>query len=148
VSAAAAAASTSKVKGGKPKEWADDAASSHCFLTGVKFTLVQRKHHCRYCGQIFVSDVCKKTATIPGKGLSDKGLSEPVRVCDVCFDQLERGDPVCVCKAVALLRSESESARQQERTQIYMHIYIDRSIDIYIYIYIYLYIYIYIYIYI
>lgn len=55
---------------------------------------VQRKHHCRYCGQIFVSDVCRKTSTIPGKG------PEAVRVCDVCFDQLERGDPVCICKQV------------------------------------------------
>ena len=36
-----------------------------------------------------------------------------MRVCDVCFDQVERGDPVCVSKQVALLRSDSESQWQQ-----------------------------------
>ena len=33
-------------------------------------------------------------------------------MCDICYDQLERGDPVCLVKQVALLRSESESSWQ------------------------------------
>ena len=42
---------------GKEKEgWASDADAVQCFLTGTRFTMVQRKHHCRYCGQTFVSD--------------------------------------------------------------------------------------------
>ena len=93
---------------GTKKEWASDASTTNCFLTDVKFGVVQRKHHCRYCGQIFVAEVCKKTTRIPSIG-----YTEPVRVCDVCFDQVERGDPVCVSKQVALLRSESEAQWQQ-----------------------------------
>ena len=93
---------------GSKKDWASDASTTNCFLTGVKFGVVQRKHHCRYCGQIFVAEGCKKTARIPSIG-----YTEPVRVCDVCFDQVERGDPVCVSKQVALLRSDSESQWQQ-----------------------------------
>ena len=58
----------------KKKQWASDALTTNCFLTGIKFNLVQRKHHCRYCGQIFVSDVCKKTTRIP-----TLGFNEPVR---------------------------------------------------------------------
>ena len=92
----------------KEKDWASDETATHCFLTESKFTMVQRKHHCRYCGQIFIGDVCKKTAKIP-----TLGFVEAVRVCDTCFDQLERGDPVCLTKQVSLMRKESESARQQ-----------------------------------
>ena len=54
---------------------------------------VQRKHHCRYCGQIVCADVSKKTAKVPGRG-----VSEAVRVCDVCYEQLERGDDVAAMK--------------------------------------------------
>ena len=49
---------------GSKKDWASDASTTNCFLTGVKFGVVQRKHHCRYCGQIFVAEVCKKTLTL------------------------------------------------------------------------------------
>ncbi|KAL3907273.1 MAG: hypothetical protein SGPRY_010230 [Prymnesium sp.] len=52
------------------------------------------------------SAVCKKTCKVPEKG------EERVRVCDVCFDQIERGDPVCISKQVALMRSSSERDRQ------------------------------------
>lgn len=87
--------------GDKEKEgWADDSSTTHCFLTNTKFTVTQRKHHCRYCGQIFITDVCKKTRKIPSEG-----FSEPVRVCDICYDQLERGDPVCLSRNVAIMRS-------------------------------------------
>jgi len=104
---AAAPASTPTPHGSKEKEgWASDADVVQCFLTGTRFSMVNRKHHCRYCGQIFVSEVCKKTSKIPGKG------DEQVRVCDVCADQLERGDPVCISKQVAQMRSSSERDRQ------------------------------------
>jgi len=56
---------------GSKKEWASDASTTNCFLTGVKFGVVQRKHHCRYCGQIFVAEVCKKTARIPSIGYTE-----------------------------------------------------------------------------
>lgn len=135
-SASAVAPSSSFAsQGGKDKEskegkegWASDADAVQCFLTGTRFSMVQRKHHCRYCGQIFISEgakralcearvpishrwvitfaVCKKTSKVPGRG------EEQVRVCDICFDQIERGDPVCISKQVALMRSTSERDRQ------------------------------------
>lgn len=45
-SAPSAAPSKATAKGGRPKEWADDATSTHCFLTNVKFTMV-RTRGCR-----------------------------------------------------------------------------------------------------
>ena len=65
--------------------------------------MTNRKHHCRYCGQIFVADVCKKTTRIPSAG-----FIEPVRVCDICYDQLERGDPVCISKQVAAMPGRTQ----------------------------------------
>ena len=84
--------------------WAEDA--THCFLTGTQFTVVQRKHHCRYCGQIFITDVCKRMIKLPSAG-----FNEPVRVCDVCYEQVERGDPVCLSRQVAAMRADKDSAR-------------------------------------
>ena len=103
-------ASVAKEAGSKVgnEGWASDKDAMHCFLTGVKFTLVNRKHHCRSCGQIFVSEVCKKTAPIPSQG-----HETPVRVCDICHEQLERGDPVCIGKNVALMREDGEVPRRQ-----------------------------------
>jgi hypothetical protein len=102
--------SASKLAG--KEDWADDASATECFLTGTRFTVVQRKHHCRYCGQIFIADVCKKTIKIPSAG-----HPEPVRVCDTCYEQVDRGDPVCLSRAAAKIRSgtpreETEAARE------------------------------------
>ena len=53
---------------------------------------------------------------IPSEG--GQGVSkEPVRVCDVCYDQVSRGDPVCLSRQVARMRGESareesEAARE------------------------------------
>jgi hypothetical protein len=102
--------SSSSSKGGKDdgKEgWAESDSATECFLTGTKFTKMVRKHHCRYCGQIFVNDVCKKTIKLPGE--ESKGA---VRVCDVCYDQVERGDPVCLSRMVAKMRGDSKSAAE------------------------------------
>ena len=39
------------------------------------------------------------------------GYKEPVRVCDTCDDQLERGDPVCLSRLVATMKAnESDRA--------------------------------------
>lgn len=79
-----------------------------CLMATLFCEQVQRKHHCRYCGQIFIADVCKKMAKIPVIGFKD-----PVRVCDTCLEQIERGDPVCLTKQVALIRSDSEALQLQ-----------------------------------
>ena len=35
-----------------------------------------------------------------------------MRVCDICHDQLERGDPVCLSRMVAKMRGDSKSAQE------------------------------------
>lgn len=62
-----------------PPEWAD---SAQCVRCRVPFTVLNRKHHCRNCGQTFCQDCSSKTMALP-----DFGLYEDVRVCETCYAQ-------------------------------------------------------------
>jgi len=89
-------------------EWVSNKDANSCFLTGVKFTLTNRRHHCRYCGQCFAAAVSGKKIAIPALG-----FKEPVRVCDTCHAQLEAGDPVCISKEVSRLRDKDATSQAQ-----------------------------------
>ena len=49
-----------------------------------RFTLTNRKHHCRCCGQLFCQKCSSKKSTIP-----KFGIEKPVRVCDNCYSILQ-----------------------------------------------------------
>ncbi|KAL7693220.1 putative FYVE zinc finger, myosin head, motor domain, class I myosin tail domain-containing protein [Plasmopara halstedii] len=57
--------------------WADNKSTMVCMATGKKFGLFNRRHHCRYTGNIYCSDVCKQLEVVP-----DLGFYTPVRVYD------------------------------------------------------------------
>nr|CDJ89355.1 VHS and Zinc finger and Ubiquitin interacting motif domain containing protein [Haemonchus contortus] len=61
-------------------DWHD---GSECFRCRSEFSLFNRKHHCRACGQIFC-DRCS-TKEIP---LPQFGIEKEVRVCDACFEKI------------------------------------------------------------
>ncbi|XP_065312862.1 hepatocyte growth factor-regulated tyrosine kinase substrate-like isoform X2 [Gordionus sp. m RMFG-2023] len=60
-----------------PPDWIDGETCYNCKTT---FTLVQRKHHCRCCGQVFCQKCSSKSSIIP-----KFGIEREVRVCDDCF---------------------------------------------------------------
>ncbi|CAG9773958.1 unnamed protein product [Ceutorhynchus assimilis] len=60
-------------------DWRDGDSCHRC---RVQFTLLQRKHHCRACGQVFCSQCTTKTTTLP-----KFGIEKEVRVCDTCFEK-------------------------------------------------------------
>ncbi|KAK9704184.1 VHS domain [Popillia japonica] len=60
-------------------KWADGEVCHRC---RVQFTVVQRKHHCRACGQVFCGQCSQKNTTLP-----KFGIEKEVRVCDSCYDQ-------------------------------------------------------------
>ena len=55
--------------------WMSDSAVKNCYNCDKEFSVTRRKHHCRFCGQIF----CWKCAPIRTPPLS-------VRSCQKCID--------------------------------------------------------------
>ncbi|CAH2291773.1 hepatocyte growth factor-regulated tyrosine kinase substrate isoform X2 [Pelobates cultripes] len=63
-------------------EWVD---AEECHRCRVQFGVMTRKHHCRACGQIFCGKCSSKYSTIP-----KFGIEKEVRVCEPCFEQLNK----------------------------------------------------------
>ncbi|GMI22820.1 hypothetical protein TeGR_g6450 [Tetraparma gracilis] len=57
--------------------WMRDAEVKACMHTSVNFSLFNRRHHCRYSGQIFCDQACSYTTTLP-----DFGWYTPQRIYD------------------------------------------------------------------
>uniref|UniRef100_A0A224YYL5 Hepatocyte growth factor-regulated tyrosine kinase substrate n=1 Tax=Rhipicephalus zambeziensis TaxID=60191 RepID=A0A224YYL5_9ACAR len=72
-------------------EWADGDCCHRC---RVQFSLVQRKHHCRNCGQIFCQKCSSQNAPIPRFG-----IEKEVRVCEACFEKLSAASKALAAKA-------------------------------------------------
>ncbi|RWS11679.1 Hepatocyte growth factor-regulated tyrosine kinase substrate-like protein [Dinothrombium tinctorium] len=63
-------------------QWED---GDNCNRCRVAFSVVQRKHHCRNCGQIFCAKCSSKQSIIP-----KYGIEKEVRVCEDCYDKLNK----------------------------------------------------------
>lgn len=63
-------------------EWVDGDCCHRC---RTQFGVVQRKHHCRNCGQVFCAKCSSKNLSIPRIG-----FEKEVRVCDSCYDALSK----------------------------------------------------------
>ncbi|XP_011690977.1 PREDICTED: hepatocyte growth factor-regulated tyrosine kinase substrate [Wasmannia auropunctata] len=62
--------------------WADGEVCHRCRVT---FGMVQRKHHCRACGQVFCGQCSSRASTLP-----KFGIEKEVRVCEACYEQVNR----------------------------------------------------------
>jgi len=63
------------------RKWKDDTEVVSCSSCQAGFSLTNRKHHCRNCGNIFCNDCSSKQATMTG-------YKKPQRVCEACFGEL------------------------------------------------------------
>lgn len=57
--------------------WVPDSEALRCMICGEKFTIMQRRHHCRQCGSVVCSKCSAKKKELPGQGKK--------RVCDSCY---------------------------------------------------------------
>lgn len=69
----------------KAPEWKDSDCCSRC---RVQFGMVQRKHHCRACGDVVCAKCSSKNSIIP-----KFGIEREVRVCDSCFEKIKGQTP-------------------------------------------------------
>ncbi|ETO24354.1 hypothetical protein RFI_12806 [Reticulomyxa filosa] len=71
------------------EHWVDDKDFTNCPKCNKLFTVIERKHHCRKCGQIFCNSCSTCKAVLP-----EMGFGEPVRVCDFCWERLKDYDTI------------------------------------------------------
>lgn len=64
------------------RKWADDAEVNECAACKCGFSLTNRKHHCRNCGQIFCND-CSARQTMMAN------FKKAQRVCEPCYTELQ-----------------------------------------------------------
>jgi len=68
--------------------WVDDTSVSSCGACEQEFSLFFRRHHCRYCKNIFCSNCTPYRRRIPDTWGEVKN-EELVRVCKVCNKQID-----------------------------------------------------------
>ncbi|KAF7487947.1 Zinc finger FYVE domain-containing protein 26 [Sarcoptes scabiei] len=72
------------------EQWVSDYSKTHCMLCQiVRFSMINRRHHCRRCGRV----VCNNCST-NNLLITDINALFPVRVCDDCFDWYNKGRKV------------------------------------------------------
>jgi hypothetical protein len=65
--------------------WVPDSEAPSCMVCKKsQFTLVNRRHHCRKCGSVVCGACSAKKFLLPSQS------SKPLRVCDPCFDDLNK----------------------------------------------------------
>uniref|UniRef100_A0A3B4AQD8 FYVE-type domain-containing protein n=1 Tax=Periophthalmus magnuspinnatus TaxID=409849 RepID=A0A3B4AQD8_9GOBI len=64
--------------------WVKDEGVDSCSGCTVRFSLTERRHHCRNCGQLF----CQKCSRFQSE-IKRLKISSPVRVCQNCYYNLQ-----------------------------------------------------------
>lgn len=105
--------------GGIPKKyWMNDSFVSECLNCFKPFTAFRRKHHCRFCGQIFCADCTmfisysqyKQQRRGDDKDKETKSYTDKLRVCKPCYSDV-----------IVYLSDDSLSSSDEEEMHILRH---------------------------
>ena len=66
--------------------WIPDQRVTMCQSCSTEFSLVSRRHHCRGCGKVVCAQCSASKAPLRYRQF------EPSRVCDTCYDAVERSE--------------------------------------------------------
>eukprot|EP01105_Mastigella_eilhardi_P001751 TRINITY_DN1211_c0_g1_i15.p1 TRINITY_DN1211_c0_g1~~TRINITY_DN1211_c0_g1_i15.p1 ORF type:complete len:683 (+),score=177.56 TRINITY_DN1211_c0_g1_i15:57-2105(+) len=89
--------------GTQKTRWIPDKEFEMCMVCGSKFTVINRRHHCRNCGKIVCSG-CSKAKRV----LAQRSETKPERVCTFCNDFLDIKS-ACTFKSTVALRRNTIS---------------------------------------
>eukprot|EP00475_Leptophrys_vorax_P019671 TRINITY_DN26981_c0_g1_i1.p1 TRINITY_DN26981_c0_g1~~TRINITY_DN26981_c0_g1_i1.p1 ORF type:complete len:1101 (+),score=323.63 TRINITY_DN26981_c0_g1_i1:109-3411(+) len=97
--------------------WVPDTENANCTICGSEFSLFNRKHHCRNCGQI----VCNSCS--PFKRILENIGDEPVRICKNCDDDLKKayksktGKPFFLVKGKPMPKQKVETEDEDDEEE-------------------------------
>jgi hypothetical protein len=92
------------------KSWVPDKTCLSCVSCSSKFTQFNRRHHCRFCGQIF----CNRCT---GLGLCDLHSHEALRCCVACYEK-------------AKIKFDDDAARRAKDVVASMNANLERFISV------------------
>lgn len=81
-----------------------------CHRCRVSFGVMQRKHHCRACGQVFCGQCSSKTCTLP-----KFGFEKEVRVCEACYEHVNKPSTAQIKEADLPAEYLNSSLAQQQQ---------------------------------
>jgi len=95
--------------------WVPDDEVKACTVCTTKFTVINRRHHCRQCGQVVCANCSNNKRILKGQG--------KVRVCAECMkkpaDWTPQGAQVKIVGNSESDSSDSNSSNEEEITAIY-----------------------------
>lgn len=96
--------------------WIPDGEAPKCMeCQRTQFSVLQRRHHCRACGNVVCAACSSHNYRIPGVS------KRPVRVCDSCFHKFTSGGQAANEGVAAARANESSDSEEDEKNAHYDH---------------------------
>ena len=102
--------------------WIPDEERTHCHKCNTQFGVLQRKHHCRHCGEIFCANDVKNMIYLDMNAnfspLRQFGGSVLVKVCDDCMQANEQFMKDLKMKKLKRFEQQQKQQREQQLRQL------------------------------
>lgn len=86
--------------------WVPDQLCQYCNKCGIKFSITNRRHHCRGCGKVFCNDCSKFRHDLKMLGYN-QAVESKLRVCEDCFHKYNIVNPFEILQAVIRIKIAS-----------------------------------------